>query len=279
VAELDHIVVTGAAGAIGGALARALAARHPAARLSLVDVAPADELARAIGERACALHWDLAEPDRLEAELGALVAARGPIDALVNAAGIMDVGWFAATGWSDARRLLDIDLVSPLRLMNLVAPGMAERGRGAIVNLTSMAGRTPLRGCSYYGAAKAGLAMASEIAHLELATRGVHVVTVYPGPVSSALERRARAALAAGRLARIVPVGDAAVLARHILRALDRGQPRVIYPTLYAAADRALALTRWLTSRFSPPPIQGTPIQGTGQRVPTSGNHTVSGGM
>jgi short-subunit dehydrogenase len=255
VADLQHILVTGAAGAIGGALARALAARHPGARLTLVDLAPVDDLARELGPRAEPRRWDLARPDAIEAALTELVDARGPVDGLVSSAGVMDVGWFAGTGWRDAQRLLDIDLVSPLRLMNLIAPGMVERGRGAIVNLTSMAGRTPLRGCSYYGAAKAGLAMASEIAHLELADRGVAVVTVYPGPVSSALERRARAALAGGRLARLAPVGDAAVLARRVVAALDRGQPRVIYPGLYAAADRALGLTRWFTSRFSPEPV------------------------
>ena len=253
--------MTGAAGAIGGALARALAARHPAARLSLLDLdlPAAERLARELGERATARRWDLAEPDRVEAALADLVAAHGPVDGLVNSAGVMDVGWFAATGWREARRLLDIDLVSPLRLMHLVAPGMIERGRGAIVNLTSMAGRTPLRGCAYYGAAKAGLAMASEIAHLELAAHGVSVVTVYPGPVASELERRARAHLAGGRLARMVPVGDAAVLARHIVRALDRDQPRVVYPALYAAADRALGVTRWVTARFSPDPIAPRP--------------------
>lgn len=259
--DLEHIAVTGAAGAIGGALARALAARHPAARLSLIDVelAAAGRLAGELGERAAAHRWDLSEPDQLERSLAALVAERGPVDVLVNSAGVMDVGWFAGTAWQGARRLLDIDLVSPLHLMHLVAPGMIERGRGAIVNLTSMAGRTPLRGCAYYGAAKAGLAMASEIAHLELAARGVSVVTVYPGPVSSPLERRARAHLGGGRLARIVPVGDAAVLARLVLRALDRGQPRVIYPALYAAADRALGVTRWVTARFSPAPLAPPP--------------------
>lgn len=269
-AEPAHILVTGAAGAIGGALARAVAARHPAALLSLVDVAPADQLTGELGARAMAVPWDLAAPDELERALGALVAARGPIDCLISSAGIMDVGWFATTDWRDAQRLLDIDLVSPLRLMNLVVPGMIQRGGGAIVNLTSMAGRTPLRGCAYYGAAKAGLAMASEIAHLELAPRGVTVVTVYPGPVSSALERRARAGLAAGRLTRMAPVGDPAVLARRILLALDRRLPRVVYPGLYAAADRALGVTRWFTSRFSPPPM------GTRTVSPTPSKKTAS---
>jgi short-subunit dehydrogenase len=257
VIELRHIAVTGASGAIGAALARTLAARHVGAHLSLLDVdpAPAERLAGELGARASVHRWDLAEPEELEPALADLVAARGPVDGLVNSAGVMDVGWFAGTRWQDARRLLDIDLVSPLRLMHLVSRGMIDRGSGAIVNLASMAGRTPLRGCAYYGAAKAGLAMASEIAHLELAPRGVAVVTVYPGPVSSALERRARAALAGGRIARIAPVGDADVLARRIVAALDRGQPRVIYPALYAAADRALGLTRWFTARFSPAPI------------------------
>jgi short-subunit dehydrogenase len=259
--ELGHIAITGASGSIGAALARALAARHPRARLSLLDVdpAPAQRLASDIGGRASAHRWDLAQPDRIEEALAALVTERGPVDGLVNSAGVMDVGWFATTGWGEARRLLDIDFVSPLRLMGLVAPGMIERGAGAIVNLASMAGRTPLRGCAYYGAAKAGLAMASEIAHLELAPRGISVVTVYPGPVSSPLERRARAALAGGRMARIAPVGDAEVLARRIVAALDRGQPRVVYPALYAAADRALGVTRWFTARFSPAPLAPRP--------------------
>jgi short-subunit dehydrogenase len=256
VIELAHIAITGASGSIGAALARALAARHPHARLSLLDVdpAPAERLAGELGSRAAARRWDLAQPEQVADALADLVAERGPVDGLVNSAGVMDVGWFAATGWGEARRLLDIDLVSPLRLMGLVAPGMIERGAGAIVNLASMAGRTPLRGCAYYGAAKAGLAMASEIAHLELAPRGVSVVTVYPGPVSSPLERRARAALSGSRVARIAPVGDAEVLARRIVAALDRRQPRVIYPALYAAADRALGVTRWFTARFSPAP-------------------------
>jgi len=173
---------------------------------------------------------------------------------LINCAGIMDVRSIVGMPWAAARRVLDIDLTSPLRLMSLAAPAMVAGGGGVIVNVSSMAGRVPLRGCAYYGGAKAGLAMASEIAHLELAPHGVHVVTVYPGPVTSALERGARAQVGASRLARLIPTGDPARIAVLIGRAIARNEPRVVYPPLYAVADRAIGVATWVTRRFSPAP-------------------------
>jgi short-subunit dehydrogenase len=117
-----------------------------------------------------------------------------------------------------------------------------------------MAALTPLRGCAYYGAAKAGLAMASEIARLELAPRGVHVVTVYPGPVRSGLERRARAQAPATIAARLLPTGDAAPLADRIVDAWLRRKPRVVYPGVYALARRFNALAQAVTRAASPTP-------------------------
>jgi short-subunit dehydrogenase len=250
-------LVTGAAGAIGGALAHALARRHPGLHLALSDV-DAGGLERLAGElprgRASTWRWDLTDTDGLAARWGELTAAHGEPDVLVNCAGIMELRSLAGTPWSLGRRILDVDLVAPMRLLTLAAPGMVERGRGAIVNVSSMAGRVPLRGASFYGAAKAGLAMASEIAHVELARSGVHVVTVYPGPVASALERGARAQLRPSRLARWMPTGDATTIATMVVRALDRREARVVYPPLYAVADRALGVASWVTRRFSPEP-------------------------
>ncbi|MBK9030886.1 MAG: SDR family NAD(P)-dependent oxidoreductase [Myxococcales bacterium] len=253
--RLEHVVITGAAGAIGGAVAAQLAARHPGVRLELIDVDDAG-LARAAATVADARtwRWDLARPAELPARWDELIAAGGPVDGLVNCAGIMDVRSVAGTPWDVAQRILDIDLTSPLRLMSLAAPTMAARGRGVLINVASMAGRVPLRGCAYYGGAKAGLAMASEIAHLELAPAGVHVVTVYPGPVASALERNARAQLKPSLIARLLPMGDAARMAELIAIAVERGQPRVVYPPIYAAADRAIGVATWITRRFSPTP-------------------------
>ncbi|HEY6463507.1 MAG TPA: SDR family NAD(P)-dependent oxidoreductase, partial [Polyangiaceae bacterium] len=122
-------------------------------------------------------------------------------------------------------------------------------------NVSSMAGVTPLRGCAYYGAAKAGLAMASEIARLELAPRGVHVLTVYPGPVRSRLEQRARAQAPDTRLARWLPTGDADALAARVVDACERRRARVVYPGLYELANRFPAIARRVTSAASPQPL------------------------
>ncbi len=256
-----HLLITGAAGAIGSALALAFRVRHPDAAMTLVDLdaAGAERTARAVGEGAPGpaadpVAWDLSRPDALPAQVEAAVARRGPVDVLVNCAGIMEMRTLAGTPWSMGARLLDVDLVSPLRLMSLVAPTMIARRGGAIVNLCSMAGVTPLRGCTFYGAAKAGLAMASEIARLELLPHGVSVITVYPGPVRSPLEARARAQVPAALIARAVPTGDAAPLAGRILRAYDERAPRVVYPAFYELASRAPRVAGWVTSWLSPTP-------------------------
>lgn len=250
-----HVLVTGAAGAIGAALARAFARRHPAATFSLVDVeqTATEALTEELTD-AEALCWDLSRVEALPDLTRALMAERGPVDVLVNCAGIMEMTSFNATRWEVASRLLDIDLTSPLRLMNLLVPPMVERGRGGVINVTSMAGVTPIVGCSYYGAAKAGLAMASEIARIELRQHGVQVVTVYPGPVRSGLERRARAQLEPSVAARWMPTGDAAPLADRIVHAYEKGQARVVYPPLYDVAHRFPRVAGWLTTRLSPTP-------------------------
>jgi len=134
---------------------------------------------------------------------------------------------------------------------------MIERRTGLLINVASMAGKVPLHGALYYGAAKAGLAMASEIARADLARHNIRVVTVYPGPVHSDLERGARAQYNGGErgFARFVPTGDPDVLARKVLAAVDYNRPRVIYPAAYALGWFATNLASRFTLRFGPRPI------------------------
>jgi short-subunit dehydrogenase len=295
-------VITGAAGAIGAALSRAMRKAWPDAHLSLVDreqaslyaiareqggpgtVGPARggervALARRARSRIEEVHGgidpggpgaagsrsahqgtvsthvaDLAQLDTLPALIEA-IESNGPIDALVNCAGIMRVQQVSSWKWDDASSLLAIDLLAPLRLMDLVVHAMAERKHGLVINISSMAGRVPLRGCAYYGAAKAGLAMASEIARAELADQGVQVLTVYPGPVKSALEAGARADYGGGGLfGRFAPTGDPAELATRIMQAILDNDPRVIYPRLYGVGWTAPNLSRWFALSYGPPP-------------------------
>lgn len=245
-ADARHVLLTGAAGAIGGALAEQLAKAAPHATLSLVDKNPVDH---ALGDRAQVLQWDLANPDALALAYAKLPR---PVDVLVNCAGFMELISFAGTSWQLGRALLDVDLVSPLRLMSLAVPGMSERGFGYVVNVASMAGLLPIRGSSYYGAAKAGLAMASEVARIELGSAGVHVVTVYPGPVKSGLERHARAQVEKSLASRALPTGDPVRLAAAIVHALQKGSSRVVFPWFYGPAAEAIAIARRFTERFSP---------------------------
>ena len=253
---MKHVLVTGAAGAIGGAIARAMRAAWPEARLALLDLDDA-VLAPLAGELGNASRHaaDLRDIDALPAVIEH-VTKHGPLDGLVNCAGIMRVQQLATWKWEDASDLMKIDLLAPLRLQDLVVKDMIDFGRGVIVNVASMAGKVPLKGCAYYGASKAGLAMASEIARADLAGYGIRVVTVYPGPVKSALEQGARDAYGGGGfMGRFAPTGDPAELARLIMRAIEKDEPRVIYPRLYNVGWSATALASRFALAYGPPPV------------------------
>lgn len=255
---LGHVLITGAAGAIGGALARRMREAWPTARLALLDRPEAAAELRALASELghASVHAaDLRAVERLD-EVVDEIARAAPLDGLVNCAGIMRVQGIASWQWDDARDLMAIDLLAPLRLQDLVVRGMIERGRGAIVNIASMAGKVPLKGCTYYGASKAGLAMASEIARADLAPHGVRVVTVYPGPVKSALEQGARDAYGGnGFLKRFAPTGDPVELAQRIVHAIESDEPRVIYPRLYNLGWSATNLSGWFALSYGPPPL------------------------
>ena len=254
-----HVLITGAAGAIGSAIAREMRGAWPATRLALLDreasaMAP---LAATLGN-ASTHGADLTQIDRLPAVV-AEIETHAPLDGLVNCAGIMRVRDVSTWDWEEAASLLSIDLLAPLRLQDLVVRGIARdpgKPGGVIVNISSMAGKVPLKGCAYYGASKAGLAMASEIARADLAPLGIRVLTVYPGPVRSALEQGARDAYGGGgMLGKLAPSGDPAELATRIMKALERDEPRVIYPRVYGVGWSATNLSSWIALSYGPPPL------------------------
>jgi short-subunit dehydrogenase len=130
---------------------------------------------------------------------------------------------------------------------------MLPRRSGAIVDIASMAALAPTPGMFFYNAAKAGLAAASEGLRAEMKPHGIHVVTVYPGPVTSELEAAGRAAYEDRATLRHVPTGSPEVLARMIADAVAKRKPRVVYPRVYGVSRHFPNATRWALDALTPP--------------------------
>jgi short-subunit dehydrogenase len=171
---------------------------------------------------------------------------------LVNNAGGGVGGQVPAVGDRDeARDAFEVNLWSPLAFVRALAPAMVERGSGAIVNVTSMAQVSTWPGFGMYASTKAALAVATETLAMELADSGVHVMEVIPGPVDTAVQGETRLAPGIERMLSRVPLGDAAVLARLIADALERGRTRLVYPRRAALAYVLPALARRDTRRVA----------------------------
>lgn len=248
-----HVVVTGASSGIGEALAREYLKRGDRVTLIARRRDRLDAIASEAPERTRVVQADLGDPAVAFSWIDAAEESMGPIDVLVNNAGVQIVQSATETAWEDAERLLVLDLHTPLRLTQLVLRRMIPRRTGAIVDIASMAAIGPTPGMFFYNAAKGGLAAASEGLRAEVKKHGVHVVTVYPGPVTSELEARGRAAYEDAAGARYAPTGTADVLARMIVSAVVNKRPRVVYPRLYAFARHFPNATRWAIDALTPP--------------------------
>jgi short-subunit dehydrogenase len=247
-----HVVVTGASSGIGEAIAREYFSRN--ARVTLV--ARRRELLEKLaveGEKAHLVTADLSDPAQVTSWVDAAESAQGPIDVLINNAGVQIVRPFIETPFEDGARLLQVDLLAPLQLSQFVVKRMAARGKGTLVDVCSMAAIAPTPGMSFYNAAKGGLAAFSEGLRAELKPQGVHVVTVYPGPVKTAMETAGRAAYEESWVARMLaPPGEASVLARLVADAVEQKEARVIYPFINALGRHFPAVTRLILDAFTP---------------------------
>ena len=116
-----------------------------------------------------------------------------------------------------------------------------------------MAALGPTPGMFFYNAAKAGLAAASEGLRAEMKPHGIHIVTVYPGPVTSDLEAAGRAAYVEAAATKYTPTGTADVLARMIATAVEKKRARVVYPRIYAISRHFPNMTRWAIDALTPP--------------------------
>ena len=246
----EHAVITGASAGIGAAIARELWRRGARVTLVARRASALEALAEELGDRALVLPADLV--DDATGWLERAETAHGPVGVLVNNAGVQVIAPSEGVDVERGERSLALNLEVPLRLTRAVLPSMLSRGRGAIVNVASMAALAPTPGMTYYNAGKAGLDAASEAMRGELRGRGPNVVTVYPGIIETDMGRAGLAAYEASAGLNLQPRGDVGVLARRIADAVERDRARVVYPRIYGLARWFPTITRWVMDRFSP---------------------------
>jgi short-subunit dehydrogenase len=221
-----------------------------------------DDIQADLSDVAHALDW-LAPA---EAELG-------PIDVLINNAGVQIVEPTAEVDPARMRAMLNVDLVVPLALTRAVLPGMLARGSGTIVDIASVAALGPTPGMTHYNAAKAGLAAASESLRGELRRTGVHVLTVYPGPVETAMGRAGYASYPPSPMVARLPKGTAEELARRVRMAVDAREPRIVYPRFYGIMRFIPTVARFFLDRFTPAPYSRLAGELEPKALPSGAGH------
>jgi 2-hydroxycyclohexanecarboxyl-CoA dehydrogenase len=182
-------LVTGGAGGIGSATASRLAAEG--ARVAVCDLHgdAARELAADLG--GLAVELDVTS-DAAIAEAVAMVERElGPVDVLVNNAGVAGELFFTQTPSEVWDNMLAVNLRGVLAVTHAVLPGMHERGGGAIVNVASEAGRVGSQLAVVYSATKAGVIGFTKALARESARYGVRVNAVAPGPIDTQMVRAA----------------------------------------------------------------------------------------
>ena len=180
-------LVTGASSGIGAEIARELARRgHHVTLVARRDErlrSLAEEISSDLGGEAEVIACDLSDPAERARLLEQVQRSGRAVEILVNNAGFGASGEFASTAVDRNVQMVRLNVEAVVDLSGRVVEGMARRGRGAIINLASMAAFQPLPGQATYAATKAFVLSLSEAVRTELAGSGVTVTAVCPGPV------------------------------------------------------------------------------------------------
>jgi short-subunit dehydrogenase len=174
--------ITGAARGIGRATAEAFLAVGMRVAIGDVDLAAAEQTASALGPRTVALPLDVTDRDSFTRFLDAAEEQLGPLDVLVNNAGIMPVGRFLDEDDLAARRTIDINVHGVLLGMKLALARMVPRDRGHVVNIASQAGKFGTAGIATYSASKHAVVGLTEAVRAELRLMSTHVDLSYVMP-------------------------------------------------------------------------------------------------
>jgi short-subunit dehydrogenase len=240
-------VVTGGSRGLGFALARELRARGARVAICARGEEQLSTARAKLGDDVVAIPCDVADRDQVDAFLTEV----GPVDVLVNNAGVIAVGPWQTQTVEDYRELLDIHFFGVVHTTLAVLPSMIERGEGRIANVTSIGGKVSVPWLLSYNASKFAAVGFSEGLRAELAGTGVKVTTVVPGLLRtgsflSAWFKGDRAPLEYGLFAPLSGTPATTVsaerAARRIVGAVRRGDAEVTLGLHALLASRASAL-------------------------------------
>lgn len=184
----QRALITGASSGIGKATALAFAkAGIPVALVSrsLNKLEAVAEQARQAGVEAEVYALDLANIEQVHQQIDSIAAAFGPINILVNSAGMGYTGSLVNTPLADWQRVIDLNLTSVFQCIKGVLPGMRDRGGGLIINVVSIAGQQVFPHWGAYCVSKFGLMALSKTLALEERANGIRVTAICPGSVNT----------------------------------------------------------------------------------------------
>ncbi len=185
---MNTVVVTGSAQGVGLATASLLAR---SARVILLDIQPVDALVarlRSAGAEAAGLSGDISSEAFVQQAAQWIYGEFGPVDGLVNNAGISLITPAEHTAAAQWQRVMDVNLFGPFLLCKYLGAQMLARGRGSIVNVASVAGLAAVSHRSAYNASKHGLIGLTKTLASEWGGRGVRVNAVCPGWIKTEMD-------------------------------------------------------------------------------------------
>ncbi len=180
-----NVLLTGASGGIGGAIAKALHDAGATVALSGTRIDPLNALASALGERTHVLPCNLSDAEAVAALPKQAVELMGSVDILVNNAGITRDNIFMRMSDEEWSQVLEVNLTSTMRLCKGVIRGMMKARWGRIINISSIVGATGNPGQANYAASKAGMVGMSKSIAYEVASRGITVNCIAPGFIAT----------------------------------------------------------------------------------------------
>lgn len=217
------VAVTGGAQGIGRATATALAHRGCRVAIGDLDLTKASATAAEIGLGCRAFELNVTDRSSFESFIAQIEEHFGPVDVMINNAGIMVLGPFESESDDASRRMVEINLQGVILGTKLVIPGMKARGRGHIVNIASQAGKFGYPGGATYSATKHAVVGLSEAVRRELLGTGVDVSWVMPAVVDTQLGAGTQKVWGVGLI-------DPETVAEAIVDALLSGKPDIWIP-------------------------------------------------